>query len=264
MKSDELISERFLRSSRYNPEWVVANASGGANSLWLTEWLTTALELRPGMRVLDGGIYDIGAMVYGSVGILTYAAALSNGTVSTAAYGNENINSDFGKILRIAVTPATGLTIGGAYSWGAYMYDQAPVSPGYENVNQYTQSDAELDIAFSRGYFVLYGEGVYANWKVPLQAGDENLGAFGYYLEGKYTFIPRFYGAVRFSGLTFNKVLLDGVNQRWDFNVVEWEGGLGYFVERNVVVKLVRRESRIRGAPGPKDNLTVMQLAVGF
>jgi SAM-dependent methyltransferase len=56
MPSDHrLLSDRFPRSSRYHPEWVLANASGGANSLWLTEWLTSALELRPGMRVLDLG-----------------------------------------------------------------------------------------------------------------------------------------------------------------------------------------------------------------
>jgi SAM-dependent methyltransferase len=51
----KLRSERFPRSSKYHPEWVVANASGGANSLWLTEWLTSGLDLRPGMRVLDLG-----------------------------------------------------------------------------------------------------------------------------------------------------------------------------------------------------------------
>ncbi len=50
-----LVSERFPRSSRYHPDWVLGNASGGANSLWLTEWLTAALDLRPGMRVLDLG-----------------------------------------------------------------------------------------------------------------------------------------------------------------------------------------------------------------
>jgi len=33
----------------------MASASGGANSLWLIEWLTEALQLRPGMRVLDLG-----------------------------------------------------------------------------------------------------------------------------------------------------------------------------------------------------------------
>lgn len=50
-----LCSARFPRSSRYHPDWVLANASGGANALWLVEWLTSALELRPGMRVLDLG-----------------------------------------------------------------------------------------------------------------------------------------------------------------------------------------------------------------
>jgi len=51
----QLVSERFPRSLRYHPEWIVANASGGANALWLTEWLATALDLTPGMRVLDLG-----------------------------------------------------------------------------------------------------------------------------------------------------------------------------------------------------------------
>src|SRR5260370_3529806 len=56
MDSDvRLVSEQFPRASQYHPEWVLANASGGANSLWLTEWLATALDLCPGMRVLDLG-----------------------------------------------------------------------------------------------------------------------------------------------------------------------------------------------------------------
>jgi cyclopropane fatty-acyl-phospholipid synthase-like methyltransferase len=55
MADKRLLSEQFHRSSRYHPEWVIAAASGGANSLWLTEWLTEALDLRPGMRVLDLG-----------------------------------------------------------------------------------------------------------------------------------------------------------------------------------------------------------------
>src|SRR5262249_50872949 len=50
-----LLSERFPRSSQYHPDWILANASGGANSLWLTEWLAAALNLRAGMRVLDLG-----------------------------------------------------------------------------------------------------------------------------------------------------------------------------------------------------------------
>src|SRR5438876_985171 len=56
MTSDKrLVSERFPRSSQYDPEWVMASVSGGANSLWMTEWLTAALDLQPCMRVLDLG-----------------------------------------------------------------------------------------------------------------------------------------------------------------------------------------------------------------
>lgn len=50
-----LLSDRFPRASGYHPDWVLASLSGGANALWLTEWLAEAVDLRPGMRVLDLG-----------------------------------------------------------------------------------------------------------------------------------------------------------------------------------------------------------------
>ena len=45
----------FPRTARYNPEWLRASASGGANPLWLAEWLSQAIHFQPGMRVLDLG-----------------------------------------------------------------------------------------------------------------------------------------------------------------------------------------------------------------
>lgn len=53
--TERLVAERFPRSSKYHPDWVLGSASGGANALWLGEWLAEALELEPGMRVLDLG-----------------------------------------------------------------------------------------------------------------------------------------------------------------------------------------------------------------
>jgi cyclopropane fatty-acyl-phospholipid synthase-like methyltransferase len=53
--SDKLASARFPRTAQYHPDWIQAGASSGANCLWLTEWLTEALELRHGMRILDLG-----------------------------------------------------------------------------------------------------------------------------------------------------------------------------------------------------------------
>ncbi len=52
---NRLLAEQFPRASAYDPEWILAGVSGGANPLWLTEWLAGAMDLRPGMRVLDLG-----------------------------------------------------------------------------------------------------------------------------------------------------------------------------------------------------------------
>jgi cyclopropane fatty-acyl-phospholipid synthase-like methyltransferase len=52
---EQLKRDRFPRSFAYHPDWVLAGVGGGANSLWLTEWLCEGLNLQPGMRVLDLG-----------------------------------------------------------------------------------------------------------------------------------------------------------------------------------------------------------------
>lgn len=49
-----LAKPRFPRSSAYDPMWIVDNLMG-PHVLWLAEYLSESLSLRPGMRVLDLG-----------------------------------------------------------------------------------------------------------------------------------------------------------------------------------------------------------------
>jgi SAM-dependent methyltransferase len=49
-----LTVEQFPRSAAYDPMWTIANLMG-PNVLWLTEFLSQAMDLQPGMRVLDMG-----------------------------------------------------------------------------------------------------------------------------------------------------------------------------------------------------------------
>lgn len=49
-----LAKPRFPRSSAYDPMWIVENLMG-PHVLWLAEYLSEALELKPGMRILDLG-----------------------------------------------------------------------------------------------------------------------------------------------------------------------------------------------------------------
>lgn len=49
-----LTVRQFPRASTYDPAWIMANEMG-PHVLWLTEYLTQSLALRPGMRILDLG-----------------------------------------------------------------------------------------------------------------------------------------------------------------------------------------------------------------
>jgi cyclopropane fatty-acyl-phospholipid synthase-like methyltransferase len=49
-----LSNERFPRSNRYDPKWILENQMG-LNPLWLTEWVCERMPLAPGMRLLDLG-----------------------------------------------------------------------------------------------------------------------------------------------------------------------------------------------------------------
>jgi SAM-dependent methyltransferase len=53
--TERLMVAEFPRSNAYHPDWVLASASGGANSVWLVDWLTSVLDLKSGMNVLDLG-----------------------------------------------------------------------------------------------------------------------------------------------------------------------------------------------------------------
>jgi cyclopropane fatty-acyl-phospholipid synthase-like methyltransferase len=52
---ERLAKTRFPRASTYDPRWLLDNAMAGPPTLWLAEWLTERLDLKPGMRVLDLG-----------------------------------------------------------------------------------------------------------------------------------------------------------------------------------------------------------------
>lgn len=67
----------FPRSANYDPDWMMDNQMG-PNALWLTEWLCEALELKPGMRVLDLGCGKAMTSIFlaREFGVRVYAADL--------------------------------------------------------------------------------------------------------------------------------------------------------------------------------------------
>jgi hypothetical protein len=217
------------------------------------------------LPLLDRGMYGIGGMLFGSAGIFDYYVGLMNGTVSnTGGYSNGmNDNAGLGKFVRIAATPAFGFTIGGAFGWGRYLSEN--ISPPGETVfsaGDYRQYTGSLDIEYSRGHVQVFTQAVYAVWEHPIVPGD--LAAFGYYAESKYTFRPRWFVAGRVNQLIFSDISHDGENVGWDHDVLQFEGGIGYAIDRNTLVKAVVKETLVYGSTRIRNTQAAIQLVTGF
>ena len=217
------------------------------------------------MPILDRGIYGTGVMVFGSVGIIDYFAALMNGTVgNTGSYGNSlNVNNDLGKLFRITMTPLFGLTIGGSVSWGSYLSDSIEYYfPDNSSAEDYRQFTGSIDIEYTRGHFQFFSQALYNTWEYPTITDD--LHVFGYYAESKYTFRPRWFIAARVNQLLFSNINVDGTKQRWDHNVLRVEGGIGFAIDRNTLAKAVYKETTIYGHERNSNSMFALQLVTSF
>lgn len=243
-----------------------------------------------GVRILDQGLYDLGMKVYGTIGILDYAVALTNGMISeTGTYSPNGLNPNggFGKMLRLALTPFSGLTIGGSYAAGPYMSDQSTdvnSSMYGEDPRDYPQQIIMGDVDVSFGYFTFYGQAAYNIWRFKgAKEGEswedshervtEDLKAFAYSFEGRYALTPRLSVAARIGGIVFGSitdsvyspsgpVLYSGTS---DHNVVRLESAVGYRITRELLVKCVYQWNRTYGvAEDPRDNLFAVQTVVTF
>jgi len=235
-----------------------------------------------GMRILDQGLYDIGAKISGGIGIFDCSVAVVNGMVSATStyssnYGSSsglNSKNGFGTIIRLAATPATGFTIGSSVAVGPFLREQLYYGlPGEYEPSNIPQHAFEGDVDFSYGHVAVYGQVVYNEWKFQSVFGDD-LTALGYTIEGRFAPLPRVTLAVRAGGLYFNDVaiLVPGGNYGyyqytgpWDRDVFRLESACGFRIDRAALVKVMYQWNATIGAQDdPADNVLAVQTVVSF
>jgi hypothetical protein len=101
-----------------------------------------------------------------------------------------------------------------------------------------------LDAEYSRDYWVVRGEIVWSGWDMPFVASNEitRLDAVGMWVEGRYRLTPRLFLAARADRLGFSRVtgtLFSGQPTTWDASVERVEFGGGWYLQRNLVGRVV-------------------------
>jgi hypothetical protein len=229
-----------------------------------------------GFRLLDGGLYDLGVKLFGSVGPVDYALAVTNGMVSsTSSYGSSGLNGSkgIGTTGRVALTPVIGLTLGVSYARGPFLKDQAAYAgyptTGGDDPMAYQQQIVGADIDFSIDHLSVYGEAFMNRWDYAADYGS-SLDAVGFSLEGRYTFLPRLSAAVRVGGLRFNSIAglpsaSGAAPEPWDHDVTRVEAAVGYRLSREALLKIVYTVNRTEGLPrDPADDAFGVQTVVSF
>jgi hypothetical protein len=220
-----------------------------------------------GLRLVSREVYLTGLQVFGGFAAFNYNFGLTNGSLSNPA--DINNSETINVIGRLTFKPSMGLLLGTSFSSGAYL-NQASVNPQLKPIGKsagdFRQTASGFDLSYSIGHLVLFSEIVVNRYRSPFL--DEDLDVFAYYIEAKYTLMPRLYVASRFSRMTFSEIDdvsdIDGngkFREPWDYNVNQFELGAGYHFNRHVLLKIMGQfnHTEVSNVSDPADNHFAMQ-----
>jgi predicted porin len=159
--------------------------------------------------------------------------------VTTGTLGDPRVgdNNDGRQIAaRVAVRPGAAWIIGVSGARGAYLSnDLAPAMPEGHTIEDFTQRAAGVDLEYSAGYWLVRTEAILSWWNMPAIA---DLRAVALSTEARYKLRPGLFIAGRFDHLSFSDLAQGGTTVSWDAPVTRVEAGGGYYVRRNVMVKV--------------------------
>jgi hypothetical protein len=168
-------------------------------------------------------------------GMVELAGSVTNGTLSNPRFTDDNDGKQLAA--RVGVTPAVGLILGASAARGAWL--SRTVAPDSQPAQESFGADAE----YSRDHWIVRWELVWSRWGFPhplLPSDTNTLDAVGTWVEGRYRVSPRIFLAGRADHLGFSTLYGATIGQSglpWDAPVRRVEGSIGYYVQRNVVVR---------------------------
>jgi hypothetical protein len=215
--------------------------------------------------------YITGVQFFGKLGALGYHLGLANGALSNPSNLSETKRPMI--FSRLHLQPAIGFTIGMSMANGNYL-NSAPVQANQPDLRpqKFSQSVAGIDVEYSRGYLVFFGEGAFSRWESPL---PEALDALAFSAEMRYKILARLFVAARYGRIHFSEIAdaqdLDADGKRtepWEVPIWRLESAIGYNLSRHALVKAVwqinRNEAQNFRGGDPADDLVAIQMAVFY
>jgi len=145
--------------------------------------------------------------------------------------------------LTLGITPFVGLRAAAYATWGPYLNDQVPLSPGVD-WKDFDQRVLGLEFHFSRGHFDLHADTSWSEYEVPTQS--EASRGWAIYIEPKFVFTPRLFAALRLEYNDYARIVPTSATFWLAQTAAFFDGeiGLGYRLAPGLILKAsYRRDS---------------------
>ncbi|HYY14841.1 MAG TPA: hypothetical protein VE758_10460 [Chthoniobacterales bacterium] len=212
--------------------------------------------------VIWGPNYASGISVSGRLGQFDYAAEVKNSSLSSRpeswnvteiGFSDPSVNSRFG------FRPNETWNFGLSFGEGTYFRPEAgPTLPRGRDIDDYREFVLGQDLSFALHHLQVWAEVYEARFEVP-RVGDAD--TFAYYLEAKYKFTPRFFGALRWNQQFFSKL---DIGKRWGNDLAKVDIAASYRFSSHAQLKLQYSFQQETTGPRDDNHIIAAQLTVRF
>jgi hypothetical protein len=240
---------------------------------WLFRYSVGEPQPGGGVALVSAFRWDTGVQVHASNGPINWTASVTTGTVSNPLFRDDNGGPQVAG--RIEFRPANGLVAGASWARGPFLARGAreaarrlagPLT--VQDDNAFTQTAWGGDLEYSRDHYVLRFEAVGSAWRLPAVSAPElpqPLSALSTSIEGRYKLRPGLYVASRVDHLGFSDIVGSRETQPWDAPVTRVEIGVGYSLQRNLLLKgSYQTNRRDGGVLEHYENFAAAQLVFWF
>lgn len=210
---------------------------------WLFGYSVGNKAFGGGVALVSAFKWDTGVQVHATTGMLNVTAAVTAGTVSNPLFHDDNSGRQVAG--RVELRPVAGLVAGVSLARGPFLGRTAVRAAtgdlADENDRGFTQTALGADLEYSRDHYLVRFETIASAWRLPAvrsPALPHSLDALSASIEGRYKLRPRLYVAARFDSLGFSEVTGTRATLPWDAPVTRIEAGVGYTIQRNLLLKI--------------------------
>jgi hypothetical protein len=234
---------------------------------WLVRYQYGSQALDRGVPLVSAFRWDTGVQIHAGNDMVSGAVSITTGTVSNPLFSDDNSGRQFAG--RLEIKPVAGLILGASAAHGPFVSDTAArgtVGEGHDG--EFTQTAWGADAEYSWSYYLVRFEAIHSAWRMPVvhtPALTDPLGALSTSLEGRYKIMPGFYVAGRVDHLSFSDIVGTAATLPWDAPVTRVEAGIGYSIQRNLLLKIaVQHDTRDGGRLVPRGTFGAGQLVYWF